>query len=400
MSTDKKPNGANTGLRDSLIVFRKEMVDAFRDRKTLMMILLTAVLIGPLMLIALSVIVGQQEEKSERREVWVAGLERAPELHNYLLRQGMKVNEAPADYEAQLRDFRLGESVILIPEDYKEKQSRGESPELRVVFDSANRQSTVLVSRNVGLLSGYNREQGSLEMAMRGVAPAVLEPFRIQERNLASAQSRSSQMTAMVPWMVMMAVLFGGLTVALDTTAGERERASLEPLLTNPISPLSLVLGKWMAASAVAMAIATISVSSFFPAKMLIQSEALQAMFRFGPGEAILFLIMLLPLAAAVSAVLMLTAIYGRTYKEAQSRSTLALLAFQMAPMIAIMDFSGEKPWHLLVPSLAQQTVMLRVLRGDELHLQHVMVPTAVSVVVTVVCLVVLARRLKNLAIR
>jgi sodium transport system permease protein len=207
-------------------------------------------------------------------------------------------------------------------------------------------------------------------------------------------------MTAMVPWMVMMAVLFGGLTVALDTTAGERERASLEPLLTNPITPFSLVLGKWMAASVVAMAIATISVSSFFPAKMLIQSEALQAMFRFGPGEAIMFLIMLLPLAAAVSAVLMLAAIYGRTYKEAQSRSTVALLAFQMAPMIAIMDFSGEKPWHLLVPSLAQQTVMLRVLRGDELHLQHLMVPTAVSFVVTVVCLVVLARRLKNLAIR
>lgn len=400
MSTDKKANATNTGLRDSLIVFRKEMVDAFRDRKTLMMILLTAVLIGPLMLIALSVIIGQQEEKSERREVWVAGLERAPELHNYLLRQGMKVNKAPADFEAQLRDFRLGESVILIPEDYALKQSRGESPELRVVFDSANRQSTVLVGRNVGLLNGYNREQGALEMAMRGVAPAVLEPFRIQERNLASAQSRSSQMTAMVPWMVMMAVLFGGLTVALDTTAGERERASLEPLLTNPITPFSLVLGKWMAASVVAMAIAAISVSSFFPAKLLIQSEALQAMFRFGPGEAILFLIMLLPLAAAVSAVLMLAAIYGRTYKEAQSRSTVALLAFQMAPMIAIMDFSGEKPWHLLVPSLAQQTVMLRVLRGDALHLQHLLVPTAVSVVVTVVCLVVLARRLKNLAIR
>ena len=327
-------------------------------------------------------------------------MERAPELHNYLLRQGMKVNEAPADYEAQLRDFRLGEAVILIPEDYKEKQSRGESPELRVVFDSANRQSTVLVSRNVALLGGYNREQGALEMAMRGVAPAVLEPFRIQERNLASAQSRSSQMTAMVPWMVMMAVLFGGLTVALDTTAGERERASLEPLLTNPITPFSLVLGKWMAASVVAMAIAAISVSSFFPAKLLIQSEALQAMFRFGPGEAVLFLIMLLPLAAAVSAVLMLAAIYGRTYKEAQSRSTVALLAFQMAPMIAIMDFSGEKPWHLVVPSLAQQTVMLRVLRGDDLHLQHLVVPTAVSVVVTVVCLVILARRLKNLAIR
>ena len=399
MNTDKKP-GQNSGFRDSWIVFCKEMVDAVRDRKTLMMIFFTAVLIGPVMLVALSFIVSQQEEKSERREVWVAGLERAPALHNYLLRQGMKVNTAPADYEAQLRDFRLGESVILVPEDYAEKQSKGESPELRVVYDSANRQSSVLVGRSVALLDGFSREQGMLEMAMRGVAPAVLQPFRIQERNLASAQSRSSQMTAMVPWMVMMAVLFGGLTVALDTTAGERERASLEPLLTNPIAPMALVVGKWMAASAVAMAIAALSVSSFFPAKLLIQSEALQAMFRFGAWEAGLFLLMLLPLAAAVSAVLMLAAIYGRTFKEAQSRATVALLGFQFAPLIAIMDFSGEKPWHLLVPSLAQQSVMLRVLRGDELHLQHLLVPTAVSMVVTVVCLAVLARRMKSLAIR
>lgn len=390
----------NTGFRDSLVVFRKEMLDAVRDRKTLMMILLTAVLIGPLMLVALSFIVSDQEQKSERREVWVSGLERAPELHNYLLRQGMKVNPAPADYEAQLRDFRLGESVILIPDDYRETQSRGESPEIQVVFDSANRQSSVLVGRNVSLLTGFTREQGVLEMALRGVAPAVLEPFRIQERNLASAQSRSSQLTAMVPWMVMMAVLFGGLTVALDTTAGERERSSLEPLLTNPISPLSLILGKWMAVAAVAMVIATLSVSGFFPAKLLIRSEALQAMFRFDVFEAGLFLLMLLPLAAAISAVLMLAAIYGRTFKEAQSRATIALFGFQMAPIIAIMDFSGEKPWHLWIPSLAQQSVMLRVLRGDALHAQHLLIPTGVSIVLTVVCLAVLAKRMKGLAIR
>lgn len=389
-----------SALRDSWVVFCKEIVDAFRDRKTLLMIFLTAVLIGPVVLVAVSFIVGQQEDKSERREVWVAGLAQAPELHNYLLRQGMTVYSAPVDYEARLADFSLGEPVILVPDDFLNRQARGESPELRVVFDSANRQSSVLVGRNMALLAGFNQEQGRLELAMRGVAPAVLEPYRVQERNLASAQSRSSQMTAMVPWMVMMAVLFGGLTVALDTTAGERERASLEPLLSNPITPISLVLGKWMAASTVAMGIAALSVSSFFPAKLLIRSEAFQAMFRFGPGEAVLFLLMLLPLACAASAVLMLAAIFGRSYKEAQSRATIVLLGFQLAPMIAIMDFSGEKPWHLLVPSLAQQSVMLRILRGDELHLQHLLVPTAVSLVLTVVCLLVLARRLKALAIR
>ncbi len=387
-------------MRDSWIVFCKEIKDALRDRKTLMMIMFSTVLIGPLMLVALSFIVGQQEEKSERREVWVAGLEHAPALQNYLQRQGMKITPAPADYEAQLRDFRLGESVIVVPDDFAQVQSRGESPELRVVFDSANRQSTVLVGRNVALLGGFNREQGTLELALRGVAPAVLEPYRVQERNLASEQSRSSQMTALIPWVVMMAVLFGGMTVALDTTAGERERSSLEPLLTNPITPWALIFGKWMAVAATAMAIAAASVTSFFPAKLLIQSEALQAMFRFGAGEAILFLVMLLPLAAAVAAILMLAAIHGRTFKEAQTRSTMVLLGFQLAPLIAIMDFSGEKPWHLWVPSLAQQTVMLRVLRGDALHWQHVVIPTAVSITLTVVCLAVLAQRMKALAIR
>jgi sodium transport system permease protein len=387
-------------LRDSWIVFRKEIVDAVRDRKTLMMIFLSSVLMGPLMLIALSAIISQQEEKSERREVWVAGMALAPDLHNYLLRQGMQVHTAAPDYEARLKDFSLSEPVIVVAPDFKEKQSKGESPELHVVFDSANRQSGMLVQRNLALLQGFNREQGILEMAMRGVAPAVLEPFQIQQRNLASAQSRSSQITAMVPWMVMMAVLLGGMTVALDTTAGERERASLEPMLTNPITPLSLVLGKWMAASAVAMAIATLSVSSFFPAKMLIQSEALQAMFRFDVSEAAMFLLMLLPLAAAVSAALMLAAIYGRTFKEAQSRATILLLVFQMAPMISIMDFSGEKPWHLWIPSLAQQTVMLRVLRADALHWHHLLIPTGVSLAIAIVCLVMLARRMKSLAIR
>ncbi len=387
-------------MNASWIVFRKEMVDAFRDHKTLLILLISTVLMGPLMMLLMSTIVAKQEEKSELREVWVADLERAPALHNFLLRQGMKVNVAPPDYEARLRDFKFGESVIAVADDYQEKLTLGEAPELRVVFDSANRQSGVLVGRNLGLLRAFNREQGLLELALRGVAPAVLEPFKVQERNLADAQSRSAQLTAMVPWVVIMAVLFGAMTVALDTTAGERERASLEPLLTNPMTPLALVFGKWMAVSAVAMLIALLSVASFLPARWLIRSEALQAMFRFGPGEGVLFLTMLLPLAAAIAAILMLTAVFGHTYKEAQARSTFVLLGFQMAPLVAIMDFSGEKPWHLWLPSLAQQTVMLRVLRGDALQWQHVVIPTTVSLGLTIVCLALLAARLKKLALR
>jgi sodium transport system permease protein len=387
-------------MNGTWVVFAKEMVDALRDRKTLAMLMLTTVLIGPLVLLVMSTVIAEQEVRAERREVWVDGLERAPELDNFLRRQGMTVKPAPPDYRQRLHDFSFGEPVIAVAEDFAAKQARGEAPELWVVFDSANRQAAIGVSRDSRLLSGFRREQAMLELAGRGVAPAVLEPYQILEIDLANQQSRSAQMTAMIPWMVMMAVLLGGMAVALDATAGERERASLEPLLTNPISPAAMVVGKSLAVATVAMAVAASSVLGFFPAMWLIHSEALQAMFRFGPGEGAIFLLMLLPLAAAVAAVLMLAAIHGRTYKEAQARATFALFAFQTVPLIAIFDFSGEKPWHLWVPGLAQQTVMLRVLRGDPLAWQHLLGPTLISLVLAALALTWLARRLKALSVQ
>jgi sodium transport system permease protein len=387
-------------MRLAWIIFVKEIIDALRDRKTLATLVLSTVLVGPLMLVVMSAVISQQETRAERREIWVDGLDRAPELDNFLRRQGMVIRQAPADYRQGLHDFSFEDPVITVAADYAEKLAAGEPPELRVVFDSGNRQSAISVRRSLQLLRAFSREQATLELASRGVSPAVLEPYRVQELDLADQQSRSVQAMAMVPWMVMMAVLLGGLTVALDTTAGERERASLEPLLTNPVPPSALVLGKWLAVASIAMLVAVLSVLSFFPALWLVRSEALLAMFRFGPGEGVAFLLMLLPLAAAVAAVLMLAAVYGRSYKEAQARATFILFAFQMVPLVGILDFSGEKPWHLWVPSLAQQTVMLRVLRGDALEWPHLIVPTLVSLVVTALALTLLSRRIKALAVQ
>ena len=90
----------------------------------------------------------------------------------------------------------------------------------------------------------------------------------------------------LVPFFVLMAVLYGALNAALDTTAGERERGSLEPLLMNPASRVALVLGKWGAVASVAMLIALLSCASFLPGQWLLRSETLAAMFRFGMREA------------------------------------------------------------------------------------------------------------------
>src|SRR6185369_12619459 len=147
------------------------------------------------------------------------------------------------------------------------------------------------------LLDGFNQEQGTLRLAVRGVAPAAVQSVQVDERDLANPASRAAQLTAILPFFVLMAVLYGALNAALDTTAGERERGSLEPLLMTPTSRLALVLGKWGAVSSVGMLIAVLSCLSFLPAQSWLRSETLAALFRFGLREAALFLSLLLPLA-------------------------------------------------------------------------------------------------------
>ena len=180
------------------------------------------------------------------------------------------------------------------------------------------------------LLRGFNQEQATLRLAVRGVSPTLLETVRVEERDLADQATRAAKLTTLVPFFVLMAVLYGALNAALDSTAGERERGSLEPLLMNPTSRTAIVLGKWGAIASVGMLIAVLSCLSFLPGQWLIRSEALSAMFRFGMGEALAFIGLLLPLAGTLAAVLMAIAIRCKTFKEAQANATVVVLALSL----------------------------------------------------------------------
>ena len=206
------------------IVFKKELVDALRDRRTLFMVLLSSVAIGPLVLIALSALVAGIEKRAEERTVVVAGMERAPTLRNYLLRQTYRIDAAPADYESRLKNQSLADPVLLIGKDFEAELARGEAPLLEIVTSSGNQRAGTSVNRLTRLLRGFSNEQAVLRLALRGVAPATLEVLDVQERDLANPQSRAAQLTGMLPFFVLMAVLYGALNAALDTTAGERER--------------------------------------------------------------------------------------------------------------------------------------------------------------------------------
>ena len=381
-------------------VFRKELMDALRDRRTLVMVVLSSVAIGPVVLMLISTLASSFEKRAEAREVVVAGMAHAPGLRNYLERQNYTIKDAPPDYEQQLKDSRLQDPVLVVPADFEQMLLAGDMPELEVVSHSANQRAQSSVGRITGLLRGYNREQATLRLLVRGVSPTLLQAVEITEFDLASPATRGAQLSFMLTFSMLMAVLYGAFNAALDTTAGERERGSLEPLLMNPASMVALTLGKWAAVSAVGMLIAVLSCLSFLPGQWLLRSEALSAMFRFGPGDAARFLALLLPLAGALSAVLMAIAIRCKSFKEAQTNATVVLLAASMMPLVTVFNPGGEAGWHLWVPALGQITLMGRVLKGEPLAALDIGIPLLVSVAVAAVGVWFVARSLRAAAIK
>ncbi len=381
-------------------VFRKELLDALRDRRTLLMVLLSSVAIGPLVLVLISALVSGIEKRAEAREIVAVGLEHAPSLRNYIERQTFTIKPAPEGFEALLRDNKLGDPVVVVTPGFEAALQRGEQPLVEVVSSSANQRAQGSVRRVTGLLQGFNTEQATLRLVMRGVSPAMLRPVDVEERDVADRTARAAQLTGMVPFFVLMAVLYGALNAALDTTAGERERGSLEPLLMNPMPHAALVLGKWGAVAVVGMLIALLSCLSFLPGQWLMRSEALAAMFRFGPFEAAAFIALLLPLAGALAAVLMAIAIRSKSFKEAQAGTTIVVLAVSMLPLVTVFDQDGVSPWYYWVPALAQTTLMGRVLKGELLAAPEVLASVASSVLLCALALWVVSRLLRAAALK
>jgi len=276
----------------------------------------------------------------------------------------------------------------------------GVAPTLTLVSASANPRARGSAGAVARLLQGFGQEQASLRLVLRGVSPALLQVVQIDELDLADPQVRAAQFTRMLPFFVLMAVLYGALHAALDTTAGERERGSLEPLLMTPVPRWAIVLGKWGAVASVGMAVAVLSCFSFLPGQWLLRSETLAAMFQFGWREAALFLALLLPLAAMLSALMMAVAIRCKSFKEAQANNTVVVLAVSLVPMLTLFNQSGEQPWHLWLPALAQITLMQRVLEGEALGAADLLLPLAVAALISAGCIAYVARQLRAAALR
>ena len=383
-------------MRSALgVVYRKEVRDALRDRRTALMLFVASILTGPLMLVLMGQFVSGIEEKAQARKVWIAGKQFAPALVNFLQRNDIDIEDAPEDYEGRVRQAKL-DAVIVIPESFQERWLAGDQAKIEIMADESRNESGAAVRQAERLLRAFNRESATLRLMARGVSPDLVEPARVERIDTSTPRQRGAFILSMITMFAILSPLLGGMTVAIDSTAGERERGSLEPLLANPVPTAGVVAGKWLAAWTFASVVAALTLAGFVVAASFFAEKRLAALMTFGAPELAQFIAILVPFGAMTAALQMLICTYGRSYREAQTYVSYLATALMFVPFGVLILGVKDAPWQLAVPVLGQQMAYTRVLRGDVLGPVDYAVPAAVALVIAALCVAAVARLLRE----
>lgn len=372
-------------------VVRKEVRDHIRDGRSILGAMALPVM-GPLLLLLMfRIIAGQQA--AEMPPIAVDGGEHAPAVIELFEHVGIQTIAAPEDAEARVRAGELP-LLVRIPEKFPERIAASRPAVVEVVYDSSNQNAAGATYRVETVLTQYGQRLAMQRVMARGVAPSVITPVTVQGIDVASARQTAARAMSMIPLFLILMAFVGGMNVAIDTTAGERERGSLEPLLLNPIPRWKLVVGKWVTASIFASSVLAVGLLAFHVTLTYVPRPDISFAVSFGLREAALSLLLVMPLAMFGAAAQMMVALFARTFKEAQTY--LSLFNFiPLAPAIYLMFESADIAlWMALVPALGQIAGAFEILGGADLPRGFVALSWVSMAVYTTITLHLVARML------
>ncbi len=380
-------------MRPLLTVLQKECRESLRDRRVLLNGLLIGPLLGPLLLVALlRFTIGHQIEQAERPlPVSISGGQWAPNLIQALQQEGIEWLPASADLEAALRSQRI-DVALRVPTGYGADWLAGMPAHVELLYDSSRQESQIKAQRLRATLESISRRTAAMRLIVRGIAPTLLSPIAINDRDQATAQARGALWFSMLPYFLILTAFLGGMWLAIDAVAGERERQSLEPLLTTPAPVVQILAGKWLATCVFSFASLTLGLLAFAAAAPVLPAAALDMDVVVGPSIIGRALLLMLPLVLLLSIAQILVASFARSYREAQTY--LGLL--QLLPIIpsVLLSLSPSVPplWLYGLPIVGQQLTLMQWLRGAEVAAQTLIL-SSVATLALVALLFVLARR-------
>ena len=377
------------------LVARKEIVDLLRDRKSIFLALFGVAISGPLVVCLLYFVAQSIQGRFDKTTAPIVNAQFAPDFVRYLERRGIKVDADPADYEARVKSGDL-DAVLVVDPNYEAALASGRITTITLVTLSSRERSAPIAARLSSEVRGYANLIGAERMILRGIAPAVARPLQVEELDFSTAEQKGARFLQTMSFYALFAGLMGAIAAALDVTAGERERQTLEPLLTTPVTVSELAVGKWLAVSMVNLLAVTASMLGFLIALKVVPLGKLGLPFNFGAREFSGFMAVLIPFALMVPAILLAFGAAGKTAKEAQSSLTLGVSLVGLLPLISLFRQTKAPWWDVWTPVNGQFAVLSKVLRAEAIAPLEWVAMWGVPSVICLIALVIFAKRLGN----
>ena len=357
-------------MKGLFTVYRKEVRENLRDRRSLFNSVLLGPILFPILFIGLAYFAGskQQERAEEALEVPVVGAQYAPNLVNFLQQQGVIIKSAPGDPEAAVRAQEV-QVIIRIPEKFPEQWTAGKPAVVEVIADPSRRESDIPMQRVKGLLYAYGAQIGQLRLQLRGVSPTLRSPVMVKDVDLSTPQSRGMLVMIMLPYVLMITAFTGGMHLAVDSTAGEKERKSLEPLLINPVPRWQIMLGKMSATATYAFASLALTLLSFRFAFPLLPTGALGVDLNLSATAIGGILLAVAPVVILAAAMLTTLASLAKSLREAQSYMGLVFMIPMIPSLIFMVNPMKPETWMMAIPMFSQNLLIGEFVRGESVSL-------------------------------
>lgn len=356
------------------VVVAKECLDNLRDKRTVMASLSIA-LLGPALFVGIMIFVLNTAlgEADDAISFSVVGAEHAPQLMAYLEQQNTEIEKLDAEDPAQLVMQGEHSLVLVINPDYGERYQQGLQNTLALIHDSSKFSST---RRHMSTLrehiGGYSRSIGLLRLQLRGIDPAITRPVVTQTVDVASPAAQALTILASLPYFFVFVVFMGGFYLAIDTTAGEREHGSLEPLLTQPVSRAQLVMGKITAASVFGAASLLVFLLSLYIAVPFLPFERIGMALEITLGQLLQLFALAIPLLVFAAALLTIVASFAKSYKEAQTYLSMVIILPTLPLLFAQFANVETNVFTMFVPSLSQATLLKDIITRESVELLHI----------------------------
>ncbi|MGJ4803305.1 ABC transporter permease [Luteimonas sp. SDU82] len=351
-------------------VAKKELLDLFRDRKTMAL----GLFMGPILIPALILGMGALAEKRVRTQLEstlqlpVIGAEHAPNLVAFLKGRNIETQPAPEDPDRAVRDQDF-DVVLKIDPEFGERWRSSRPAQVELIYDSSRQDSQIPVNRVRGVLLEYSRTVGVLRGINRGVSPEAGFAVQVGQRDVATPEARRGMLLAFLPYLLILLSFLGGAALVIDVTAGERERQSLEPLLATPAARAAIMSGKILAACLFGML------------SLLLIVLSLKFSFQLAPGPMQLvdvsapvmakLLLVLLPMVLIGTTLLTLIAASVKSVKEAQSYMSVLMFLPIIPTIVLMVNPVKNQLWQFAVPFLAQNQMILKLVRSEAISLQE-----------------------------